>query len=89
MKYISPGIARTPYDAKRKRYRYPRWNFDGWELRVIERLDEATGRWLDVCEVFYDTKGVPRAWSTAIEVVGESATEIRPPMRCSAMRIHE
>jgi hypothetical protein len=72
---VAPSWPRgEPYDAKRKRYRYPRWNFDGWDLRVVETLD---GKEVDVCEVFYDTKGVPRAWTSAIEVVADNVAGIR------------
>jgi hypothetical protein len=76
---VAPSWPRgSPYDAKRKRYRYPRWNFDGWDLRVVETLD---GKEVDVCEVFYDTKGVPRAWTSAIEVVADNVAGIGSTQR--------
>jgi hypothetical protein len=67
------------YDAKRKRYRYPRWNASYWDLRVIQTLKgDGLGRaWFEVREVFYDTNDVPRFWSSAIDVAAESVAGLR------------
>jgi hypothetical protein len=46
----------------------------GWDLRVVENVD---GKGVEVCEVFYDTKGVPCAWSSGISVGAETVAGIR------------